>query len=143
MLLQRSRTREKIWVITVGLTGLARRSSITRAGLTEFAQTAAWINEQIGLAKIATQIAKQIRLAGLAGLAWLPGLAQTVARIYGQIRLAGLTGLAARSRKKVVPIMLLTWKVGLRRIQLTWKAGLWRIRLTQKTGLHKTWGIRN
>jgi hypothetical protein len=56
VLLQRSRTKVKIRVITAGLTGLARQSSITRARLT-------------GLTKIATQTGKQIGLARLLGLA--------------------------------------------------------------------------
>jgi hypothetical protein len=75
-LLQGSQTREKIWVTTARLTGLARWSSISRAALT-------------GLTKIATWTSKQIGLAGLVGLARLPGLAQAAARINGQIRLAG------------------------------------------------------
>jgi hypothetical protein len=102
-LLHRSQTREKIQVTTAGLTRLARRSSITRAGLTMLAKIATWTGKQIGLAR-------------------LPGLAQTAAQIDGQIRLARLTGLAelaTRSIKKVVPVMLLTWKSGLRKIRLT------------------------
>jgi hypothetical protein len=60
VLLQRSRTREKIRVTTTGLTRLA---------------------------KTATRADKQIWLAGMARLPWL---AQIVAQIDGQIRLAGL-----------------------------------------------------
>jgi hypothetical protein len=105
----------KIRVITAGLTGLARRSSITRARLT-------------GLTKITTQTGKLI------GLAKLLRLAQTAAQIDGQIRLSGL---ATRRIKKEVPVVLLTWKSGLRRIWPTWKAGLQKIWLTQKVGLRK------
>jgi hypothetical protein len=50
-----------------GLTGLARQSNITRAGL----------------AKTATQTGKQIGLVGLAGSAKIPGLAEAAARIDG------------------------------------------------------------
>jgi hypothetical protein len=116
-LLQRSWTREKIRVTTIGLTGLARRSSITRAGL-------------IGLDRIATQTGKQI------GLARLPRLAQIAAWIDGQIRLARLV---ARSRKHEVLIVLLTRNSGLRRIRPTRKAGLRKIKLTWKARLQKIW----
>jgi hypothetical protein len=122
-LLQRSQTREKIWVTTAGLTGLARQSNITRAGLTKLAETATHTGKQIELAR-------------------LPRLAQTAAWIDGQIRLAGLTGLATRSIKKVVSVMLLTRKSGLWRIQPTRKAGLQKIRLIRKAGLHKIWITR-
>jgi hypothetical protein len=91
-LLQRSQIREKIWVTMAGLTGLARQSNITRAGLTKLAETATHTGKQIELAR-------------------LPRLAQTAAWIDGQIRLAGLTGLATRSIKKEVSVMLLTRKV--------------------------------
>jgi hypothetical protein len=79
-------------------------------------------------------------------LARLLGLAQIAARVDKQIRLARLTGIAGlttRSRKKEVPVVLVTRKAGLWRIQLTWRVGLWRIRLTQKTELCKTWRARN
>jgi hypothetical protein len=108
-LLQRSRTREKIRVTMARLTGFARWSNIIRAELTGIAKTATWTG-------------KQIRLAKLAGLAGLLGLAQTAARVDGQIRLVGLTGLAGlatRSRKKKVPVVLLTRKSRLRRIRST------------------------
>jgi hypothetical protein len=106
VLLQRLRTRKKIRVTTAGLTGLARHSSITQVGLTGLAKTATWTGKQIGL-------------AGLAGLADLPGLAQAAPRI----------------RKQEVPVMLLTRKSGLWRIRLTWKARLWKIQQTRKARL--------
>jgi hypothetical protein len=107
--------------VATELTELARRSSITRAGLT-------------GLAKIATRTGKQIRLARL------PVLAQIAARIDGQIRLARL---ATWSIKNEVLVILLTWKSGLLRIWPTRKARLRKIRLTWKTWLYRTWGARN
>jgi hypothetical protein len=116
-LLQRSRTREKIRVTTAGLTRLVRWSNITRVG-------------SAVLAKTATQTGKQIRLARL------PRIAQTAARIDEKIRLAGLTGLAGlatRSIEKEVPVVLLTRKSGLWRIQPTRKVGLQKIQLTCKS----------
>jgi hypothetical protein len=63
MLSQRSRTREKICVTTIELTGLARQSSINRAGL---AKSATRTSKHIGLAQTAARIDKHIKLAGLA-----------------------------------------------------------------------------
>jgi hypothetical protein len=63
VLSQRSRTREKICVTTTELTGLARQSSINRAGL---AKSATRTSKHIGLAQTAARIDKHIKLAGLA-----------------------------------------------------------------------------
>jgi hypothetical protein len=76
-------------------------------------------------------------------LARLPRLAQTAAQIDRQIRLAGLTGLAGlatQSIKKEIIVVLLTWKSGLQRIRPTRKAELQKIQLTQKTGLYRSRG---
>jgi hypothetical protein len=133
VLLQRSRTAEKIQVIPAGLIRLARRSSTTRVGLAGLIKIVKWIGKQIQLAKTRARISKQIRLAELA---------KTAAQINEQI---GLAGLATRCRKHEVPVGLLRRKAGLWRIQLTWKAGLHIIRLTRKAGLRKnrlTWKTR-
>jgi hypothetical protein len=135
VLLQRSWTREKIWVTMTGLAKIATQTGkqIGLAGLVRLP----------GLAQIAARIDRRVRLAGLTSLAWL----------------------ATQSRKEEVLVVLLirkaglqkiqlTWKTGLRKIQLTrkarlwrirqtWKAKLWRIRLTWKTELCKAWGARN
>jgi hypothetical protein len=74
---------------------------------TESTRLTAWIGKQIGLA--------------------------ATAQIDGQFRLAEL---ATQSRKKEVPVGLLTRKAGLWGIWLTRKARLQKIWLTRKAGLH-------
>jgi hypothetical protein len=98
VLLQRSWTREKIWLTPA-----------------ELAKITAQIGKQIGLAgldKTAARIDKHI------GLARLTGLAKSVARGRKQEVPVGLL-----TQKAGLWRIRLTWKVRLLKIRLTWKAG--------------------
>jgi hypothetical protein len=137
VLLQRSRTREKIWVTTAGLTGLAKIATRTGrqiglARLPGLVQTAARIDGQIMLAGLATQSRKQEVPVGLL----------TQRATSQKIRVTQKAGSWKiwLTRKAGLQKIQLTQKAGLRKIQLTRKARLRKIRLTWKTMLCRTQG---